>query len=110
MKKMDGNLKIAAVSFVTIIFSQFLMGIVYGYFYIITGSLYTSIGLHFATDFFYNISSNCLLYFDVKNNYYNMFVFTEISVSLIMILCLALYRYKNKKIMPNEPKIITTKS
>lgn len=83
------------------LFSVFLNGIVFGYLYIITGSLYLSIGLHFATDFFTNISSNCLLYFDAKANLLNMFAFVEILVALILILGLVLYRYKNKKIAAN---------
>lgn len=79
------------------LFYVFINGILFGYSYIISGSLYLSIGLHFATDFFTNISSNCVLYFDAKDNILNMFAFVEIIVTLMLILGLVLYRYKNKK-------------
>lgn len=79
------------------LFSVFLNGIVFGYLYIITGSLYTSIGLHFGLDFFMMLCTARLLYFEVKDNYLSMYCFILIFIALMLILGLALYRYKNKK-------------
>lgn len=67
----------------------------------ITGSLYTSIGLHFGLDFFMMLCTERLLYFDVKNNYLSMYCFILILIALMVILGLTLYGYKNKKATVN---------
>lgn len=84
------------------LFAVFIMAIILGYLYIITGSLYLSIGLHFMTDFSLLITgnSNNFLIIDtrIKNSDLMLyFSYVQIFVILILILSLVLYRYKNRK-------------
>ena len=79
----------------------FTTAILLGYLYIVTESLYLSIGLHFAMDFYPIMTgdSNNLLIFHVKNNKVDLgmyFGYVQIFVDLILILALVLYRYKTK--------------
>ena len=88
------------------LFVVFIMGILLGYLYIITGSLYLSIGLHFVVDFYSFITgeSNNFLLFDVKisNLVFSLyFDYVTIIVIIILILILAVYRFKHKKLSTN---------
>ncbi|MCB2361704.1 CPBP family intramembrane glutamic endopeptidase [Clostridium estertheticum] len=85
------------------LFEVFIMGFLYGYLYIITGSLFMSIGVHFAVDFYLIMSgvSNKLLLFiwKINNTDVSLYLsYVQIVVTLILILVLVLYRYKNRKI------------
>ena len=77
----------------------FAMGILLGYLYVITGSLYLSIGLHFAVDFFQLMSgvSNNFLLFDTKVSDLQLGVYLSYAqgfVVLILILVLVLMDIK----------------
>ncbi|MBU3105821.1 CPBP family intramembrane glutamic endopeptidase [Clostridium gasigenes] len=79
--------------------SVFAMAILFGYVYVITGSLYLSIGLHFAVDFFQLISgvSNNFLLFDIKVSDSQLSIYlsdAQLFVILILILVLVLMDIK----------------
>ena len=81
-------------------FYVFIMAILLGYLYIITRSLFISIGVHFAVDFYLIMSDgyNKVLLFNLKSNNLDMyFSYAQIFVILILILILAVYRFKHKK-------------
>ncbi|MBU3093306.1 CPBP family intramembrane metalloprotease [Clostridium sp. CM028] len=88
------------------LFVVFIMGILLGYLYIITESLYLPIGLHFVVDFYSFITgeSNNFLLFDIKisNLVFSLyFDYVTIIVIIILILILAVYKFKHKKLSAN---------
>ena len=77
------------------LFYVLIMGILLGYFYIITKSLYLSIGLHFATDFFINLP--CIFISDVNIKLeQNLFSVSSIIYSCLLVI-LILIRLRIKK-------------
>ena len=93
--------------------SVLLCGITLGYIYIKTKSLYMSIGLHFATDFFMNLvnlrNQPSLLVFDI-NSKYSLDYLTQISFILMSIayISLLLILFLMNKINSKDLKIDNT--
>lgn len=86
----------------TTLFWTFAMGLMFGYLYIITESLYLPIGLHFARDFYSAISTSTrsnvtrLFIFHTPIENYNFTIYIETFVVLIVLLILVL-RNTNRK-------------
>ena len=86
----------------TTLFWAFAMGLVFGYLYIITESLYLPIGLHFGRDFYSAISTSTrsngtrLFIFHTPIENYKFMIYIETFVVLIFFIILLL-RNKNRK-------------
>ncbi|WP_420852793.1 hypothetical protein [Sporolactobacillus pectinivorans] len=70
-------------------------GMVFGYFYMVTKSLYTSVGMHFALDGYAGVTNSIFHYSKVNVDQLDLYsAYTLIVVLTVLFWGLKFYRYK----------------